>query len=122
MSNVLSMDLETGSVINTDGRFMVYAVGFHHKSIGYHRIVAETEEELVTGSFIWKAIKQWRDVADELPMIGDEEGDGKLSQQPLIIFAHNGSRFDVIPIMRAILTATGKPLGDMLCSNGKLVS
>ena len=28
MNNVLSMDLETCSVANTEGRFMVYAVGF----------------------------------------------------------------------------------------------
>ena len=28
MSNVLSMDLETCSVANSGGRFMVYAVGF----------------------------------------------------------------------------------------------
>ena len=63
MNNVLSMDLETCSVANTEGRFMVYAVGFYHNSIGYQRLVAENEHELCTGSFLWKAINTWKQIA-----------------------------------------------------------
>ena len=97
---------------------MVYSIGWYHHSKGYHIFVAETEHELCTGSFLWKALKKWKQLAEDQPILLDEHGHE--IKKTLYIYAHNGAKFDVIPIIRAILTATGKPVGGMLCSNGNL--
>ena len=60
MHNVLSMDLETCTVANTESRFMVYSIGWYHHSIGYHNLVAKTEIEFYTGSIVWEAFMKWK--------------------------------------------------------------
>ena len=69
---------------------------------------------------LWKALKKWKQLAEDQSILLDEHGHE--IKKTLYIYAHNGAKFDVIPIIRAILTATGKPVGDMFCNNGKFIS
>ena len=40
----------------------------------------------------------------------------------MYVYAHNGSKFDAIPVIYSILVATEEPVEDMLESNGRFIS
>ena len=46
----------------------------------------------------------------------------EVEKTPLNIYTHSGANFDVIPIFRVVLTASSRPIEDMICSNGMFVS
>jgi len=58
MDNIVCMDLETCSVRDTGGTFMVYAVGWLFGG-QYRSLVANTSEELRTNEVLWQAIEAW---------------------------------------------------------------
>ena len=106
MDNVMSMDIETCSVVQTGGRFMPYAVGWCYNA-NYSVRVAETESELTRGTMLWEAVQTWNELAQG---------------EKLFVYAHNGSKFDAIAIIHTILADSGEPVKDMLCSNGRFIS
>ena len=132
MSNVISMDIETCSVMNSGGRFMTYAVGWRFKG-EYCSLVAETEAELESNTILWRAIEEWNKLADELvPQEEEEDDDGpsffeekkpKKKRAPVMyIYAHNGSRFDAVACIQTILANSPDVPTDQLESNGKFIS
>ena len=40
----------------------------------------------------------------------------------IYVYAHNGSKFDAIPVIYSVLSATNEPVEDMVCSNGRFIS
>ena len=62
MDNVMSMDIETCSVVQTGGRCMPYAVGWCYNT-DYSVRVAETESELTRGTMLWEAVQTWSELA-----------------------------------------------------------
>ncbi len=97
MTKTLAMDLETCSVANTNGRFLVYAVGFRYMDKRV-RLVAHTADDL-RGGLMWKALQSWQQIAESLNVGCD--GDGK--RNALYVYAHNGSKFDCVAAMHSIL-------------------
>ena len=127
MDNCLCMDIETCSLINTGGRFLVHNVGWGHTLHGLDidtgepfsrehvkELVAQSEQELATSGVLWDALQQWQLIADTIKE--NELGD------TLFIYAHNNAKFDGVAVMHSILSSTNTPCDDMLESNGKFIS
>lgn len=126
MDDVVTMDLETASVLDTKGNFLVYAVGwsFHGQ---YHSRVASTSEELQTNGVLWDALTQWSQLgaAVGVPATASADPDVDVSVPKLgriYVYAHNGSRFDSVLAMNCILANSKDMPTDQLMSNGKLIS
>jgi len=134
MDNIVCMDLETCSVRDTGGTFMVYAVGWNHKC-NYTSLIANTSRDLQTNEVLWQAINAWcaletqsrptASTEDQENTSDNEVGDsthGKKSD--IYVYAHNGARFDAMIALQTILShaADGDMPTDHLVSNGRLVS
>ena len=115
MTRSLAMDLETCSVVGSNGRFLVYAIGFRYMDRKV-QLIAQTVEDL-RGGLMWRAVQEWQKVAEEINA-GKEGKDRK----PLYVYAHNGSKFDAIEAMHSILANDGEVPTDQLESNGKFIS
>tara|TARA_Y100001963_G_scaffold154732_1_gene244166 strand:- start:726 stop:4754 length:4029 start_codon:yes stop_codon:yes gene_type:complete len=125
MDNVISMDLETCSVEEHSGVFFIYAVGWYYRGTYHHRI-AETAQELQTNAILWEAIQDWTDIADAAEAVEEEGGEGdeggKKGPTSTFVYAHNGSRFDAVAVLHAILANSQDCPTDQLQSNGKFIS
>ena len=115
MTRSLAMDLETCSVVGSNGRFLVYAIGFRYMDRKV-QLIAQTVEDL-RGGLMWRAVQEWQKIAEEINA-GKEGKDRK----PLYVYAHNGSKFDAIEAMHSILANDGEVPTDQLESNGKFIS
>ena len=115
MTNVLAMDIETCSVANSNGKFLVYAVGWWFNGV-YKALFAETETELESNTILWRALQEWCKLAESIP----QKKEGQC--EDMYVYAHNGSRFDIIPILQAILQHGEETPTDQLESNGKFIS
>ena len=115
MTRSLAMDLETCSVVGSNGRFLVYAIGFRYMDRKV-QLIAQTVEDL-HGGLMWRAVQEWQKIAEEINA-GKEGKDRK----PLYVYAHNGSKFDAIEAMHSILANDGEVPTDQLESNGKFIS
>ena len=91
MTRSLAMDLETCSVVGSNGRFLVYAIGFWYMDRKV-QLIAQTVEDL-RGGLMWRAVQEWQKIAEEVNA-GKEGKDRK----PLYVYAHNGSKFDAIEV------------------------
>ena len=72
MDNCLSMDIETCSLKDTGGRFMVHNIGWGHAISGVDPImdrehvkelVAQSEGDLVKSTVVWQALQEWQKLA-----------------------------------------------------------
>ena len=115
MSQTLAMDLETCSIVHSNGRFLVYAIGYRYMG-RRTQLVADTIDDL-RGGLMWKALEQWQQIADEI-----NEGREEEDRKPLYAYAHNGSKFDCIEAMHSILANDDEVPTDQLESNGKFIS
>ena len=123
MDNCLSMDIETCSLKDTGGRFMVHNIGWGHAISGVDPImdrehvkelVAQSEGDLVKSTVMWQALQEWQKLAVRVQEWGRGEN--------LYVYAHNNAKFDGVAVMHAILSETKTPVEDMLVSNGKFIS
>ena len=64
MTRSLAMDLETCSVVGSNGRFLVYAIGFRYMDRKV-QLIAQTVEDL-RGSLMWRDVQEWQKVAEEI--------------------------------------------------------
>ena len=69
MHNCWIIDIETSSVKNTGGRFLVHNVGWVHNLSGVaerkdvEELVAQTVEELAESTVMWDALEKWKEIA-----------------------------------------------------------
>ena len=115
MTRSLAMDLETCSIVGSNGRFLVYAIGFRYMDRKV-QLIAQSVEDL-RGGLMWRAVQEWQKIAEEVNA-GKEGQDRK----PMYVYAHNGSKFDAIEAMHSILANDGEVPTDQLESNGKFIS
>jgi hypothetical protein len=105
MENTIAFDIETGSA--TNGRFLTYAIRYRHMNFS-KELVAEAVEDL-SGALVWRALRDWQALASR-------RGD------VMYVYAHNGSRFDAIEVLYALLSHSDTIPTDYLVSNGKFIS
>ena len=72
-------------------------------------MVAKNENELCAGSMLWEAVQKWKRAAEEV----DEQ---------LYVYAHNGFKFDAVPIVHAAMLAKDEQVNEMLRCNGRFIS
>tara|TARA_R100000951_G_scaffold3916_1_gene4975 strand:+ start:1457 stop:6322 length:4866 start_codon:yes stop_codon:yes gene_type:complete len=147
MRSTIAMDLETCSIQNTNGNFLVYSGRYrHHDWYGSgitksHAIVAQTNSDL-NGGLMWTLLQQWVQLREqhdaEIDKLEAEalktapKGDKKalkeymdaqnLPKRGLYVYAHNGSKFDAIAAIHSILANSKDVPEDQLESNGKFIS
>ena len=95
---------------NSGGLFLVHAVGWVMEGNTPDRLLAETEEQLANGERLWDALRLWEKKAMET------------EEELIYVYAHNGSKFDAIPVIYSVLLATEEPVEDILESNGRFIS
>lgn len=111
MTRSLAMDLETCSIVGSNGRFIVYVIGFRYMDRKV-QLIAQTAEDL-RGGLMRRALQEWQKIAEEINA-GKEGNDRK----PLYVYAHNGSKFkfDAVEAMHSILANDGEVPTDQLWS------
>ena len=122
MDNVLSMDIETGSIMGTGGRFEPYVIEWICQG-KRDMAIATTAEDLKEHSVIHHAIQAWLKIADSL---GEEKVKHKTKTitrpRTLYIYAHNMSKFDGLFVIRSILQHKGDIIDDLETAPNKYVS
>jgi len=151
MRSTIAMDLETCSIQNTNGNFLVYSGRYRYHdwynkesrscTTKSHAIVAQTESDL-TGDLMWTLLQEWVQLRENHDAAIDEleekalkiapKGDKKalkkymdeqnFPKRGLYVYAHNGSKFDAIAAIHSILAHSADVPTDQLESNGKFIS
>lgn len=133
----IGYDLETAALRGGD-MSVTYAAGFTSCK-GTHVLIAQNEEDLVhpTKCVLWRMLEEMdrhaqillqeaNDAQDEVDdedteMNVDDEKKKKKKLETVYCYAHNGAKFDMVAVTRAIYNA-GDAYSKALESNGKMIS